>query len=315
MDHRVLRPSTLARCFAPALAALALLAWATRPAHAETSVCTALDTLPATISAPGTYCLQKDFVAGYNTSDTLRIASDDVVLDCNNHRVTNTNAANTTTGIYVSSDRNNVTVRNCQLDGFILGIFVQGVNDGASTGNVVEDNLVLRSRQTGIWVIGSHNRVERNRISGNTGNVNGVARGISVSSSYSEGVGNVVRDNVITDFRPAPPPGTGSSAEGINFNHVRGTEISGNTILGIYTSTSQGVWGIIGSTIQDVVIARNVVMSPPPLAAPLDGGNWGGIRIDGTAQEQAGYVCRDNVVGHFNANFFGCGVLVDNTSL
>lgn len=295
-----------------ALAALALLP---RPARAENVACTALDTMPVTISAPGNYCLQRDFSAGFNTSETLRIIADDVVLDCNHHRLVNTNAANTTAAILVSGDHRNVTIRNCQVDGFYVGILVQGVANGASFGHVVEDNIVLRSRSNGITVAGSSLRVERNRVSGTTGNYNGVAKGIYISSGESEGVGNLVRDNIISDFRPTPPGGGSSYVTGLTVINIHDSVVSGNVVTGLYTTAGQGVYGIIGSNTTGTVYSENTVTAPPPLPAPLDGGHWGGIRIEGgTVEQQASNLCRGNVVGHFGINFLGC-TQVDNTSL
>ena len=295
---------------AATLVALALLPG---PARAEIGACNVIDTLPITIATPGRYCLVHDIAGTYAEGYALRIYSDDVVLDCNGFRLSETNAANTVAAIYVTGDHDTATIRNCVVDGFQTGILVQEVNDNGSRNHVIENNTVLRSRQIGISAAGSNIRIEGNRVLGNTGNLNGVAYGIYLYSSNNRGVGNTIRDNLVGDFRFNPPSGTGSAVVGISFFNVHDTEVTGNTVSGLYAPTGQGVYGIAGSNATFALMTGNRVLSPPPLAAPFDGGNYTGIRLDGTVEQQATHTCRDNVVGHFNANYQGC-TQVDNTS-
>ena len=296
-----------------ALLAPCLLALLPPPARAEIGACNVIDTLPTTILVPGRYCLEHDIVGTYVEGYALRIYADNVVLDCMDHRLVETNANNTVAAIYVTGDHKAATIRNCVVDGFQTGILVQESGDDGSSDHVIENNSILRSRQVGITVSGSNIRIEGNRVLGNTGNLNGVAYGIRVYSSYGKGVGNTIRGNTIADFRFVPPPGTGSSVTAISFFQVRETEVVGNTISGIYAPTSQFVYGINSSNATGSVVADNHVLAPPPLAAPYDGLQYSAIRLDGTVDEQATNLCRGNVVGHFSINIIGC-TQVDNTS-
>lgn len=294
------------------LMALGVLAWST-PTRAETSVCTEITSLPATINSAGHYCLQKNFAQSFSGSDVLRINADDVLLDCNDHLILNTNASNTADAIYGPGERKHVTIRNCTIDGFYVGIFLQASSDPGADGNRIQGNAVLHSRSVGIYIIGSNNLVEGNRVSQSTGNYNGVTYGIFMYSSGTLGVGNVIRDNVVSDFKPTPPVGAGSSTEGISFSNLRNTLVTGNVVSGLYATTSQGVFALVGYDASGTTVSDNVIVTPPaPAAAPLDGGHYYGIYMPGTAEEMASNVCRDNVVGHYNGNVYGC-VVATNT--
>jgi parallel beta-helix repeat protein len=286
------------------LLCLVLLALAAPSARADTTACIGLPTLPTTISAAGRYCLHKDFSQDF-TFSAIIISVDDVVLDCNGHTVTNTLATNSASGVDAGNGRRNVTVRNCILDGFQVGVTLTGSTDPGATGNRIEDNTIRGSRQMGMYVIGSNNRVERNRIVGLRGDVNGVGYGIFMYSPVSYGVGNSIRDNVFADWKPAPP-GAGNVINAIYFFRVQETEITGNVISGLYANTNWYVSAIAGSDVTGTLVARNTILSPPPLPAPLDGSQSGGIVLSGTLEQQATNVCRDNVVGHFGSNVVGC---------
>jgi hypothetical protein len=77
-------------------------------------------------------------------------------------------------------------------------------------------------------------------------------------------------------------------------------------ISGLYANTNWYVSAIAGSDVTGTLVARNTILSPPPLPAPLDGSQSGGIVLSGTLEQQATNVCRDNVVGHFGSNVVGC---------
>jgi parallel beta-helix repeat protein len=295
----------------PGLLLAAALAWS-GSAHAETTGCQVLDTLPATIAAPGHYCLDHDFVQDFGNQVPIQLQADDVVLDCNGHRVKHTNAANTLDAIYGPGERHDVTIRNCVLDGWYVGIFLQASSDPGARGNRIEDNQVLRSRVAGIYVIGSDNRIDRNRVAQNTADYGGSAYGIFVISMDKTGVGNVVRDNHVSDFRPTPP-GTSATVEGITVSNLHDTEVSGNVISGLYNIDGQYAAGIVGYDASGTVVHDNTILTPPyPGPAPWTGYHAYGIYLPGTAEEMATNVCRDNVVGHFNTAAYGC-IIVDST--
>jgi hypothetical protein len=301
------------RSAALVLALLALLACLPRPARAEIGACQVISSLPTTITVTGRYCLDQDIAGTYNGGSALAIRADNVVFDCADHRLTDTNPANTNAGIMIYGDHDNVTVRNCVIDGFQTGILVQESADGGSSGEIIQDNTFLHIRQVAIWASMTHSLIERNQILGNTGNSNGTAIGIRLYSSYANGVGNVIRDNVIADFEPTPPPSTGTLVIGIQLTYVNDTEITGNTLSALYSVTNNYTYAIDASSGTGTVLTDNRIIAPPPRAAPLDGQQWYGIRFSGTPEQLATNLCRGNTVGHFATNIVGC-TQVDNTT-
>ncbi|MGH8029529.1 MAG: NosD domain-containing protein [Arenimonas sp.] len=285
------------------LFALALAFAALPSAHASTTACTPVVSLPANLFEPGHYCLDNDFTQSFTTA-AIQLFADGIVLDCNGHRIRNTNATNTQSGVG-GQDRQGVTIRNCTFDGFYIGIYLYSSNDDFG-GNSIEDNVVINSRLTGIFAVGSNNRILRNRVSSVTGNYNGGATGIIVYSATGTGVGNIIRDNVISNFRPVPPPGSSSSPIAINFYYARNTEVTGNIICGIYGTTGQTLFLITSSTATESVVRGNTVLAPPPMLPPYDATQYSAIILFGTPEEQATNVCSENIVGHFDLNITGC---------
>ena len=226
------------RALATGLLAASMLA---PVARAETTACLPIESLPAILGAPGHYCLVSDFTQSLNTS-AIVIAADDVVLDCNGHRIRNTLNTNGATGISLY-DRNEVTVRNCVVDGFFGGINLSTSTEGRGTGNRIEGNHVVNARQQGITLAGSRNLIVGNRITRMTGNHNGVAYAIYLVNFSSFAVGNVIRDNVIADFMPTPP-GSDSTVRAIYIGNGRQTVIEGNTISGLYERTGKYLYAI-----------------------------------------------------------------------
>jgi hypothetical protein len=294
--------------------AAALLAWIAWPAsaRAETSSCIVLDTLPQQIMTPGKYCLDHDFSQSFNAW-AIDIYSNDVVLDCNGHRIRQTNAAGAFPGISNGIERSNVTVRNCVVDGFHDGISMSTNTAAGNRENVIENNTVVNFRQQGIVAWGSGVRIEGNHIANALGDDNGGMVGISLVSLDGNGAGNVIRNNTITDFRPGSNANA-NATQGIFLGNVRNTEISGNTISGLNSRTGQCTWAIYGSGATGTQVTGNVLLSvPQPVAAPLDGGQCAAVAMYGTVEQQATNVCSDNVASHFNTNYFGC-VVNTNTS-
>src|SRR5262245_37441969 len=106
--------------------ALLLLASATA-AHAETTNCTVITSLPDTITLSAIYCLNSS-LSGVG----IDINADHVVLDLNGHTIHGDGAA---LGI-ASLDKNHITVRNGTVRDFQWGIAMG--NAGIGDGIVVE---------------------------------------------------------------------------------------------------------------------------------------------------------------------------------
>jgi hypothetical protein len=200
---------------------------------AETTQCIAITTVPATITASGSYCVNGDLVsAATGTSAAITIAADNVLLDMNGHTLSGPGGSSAGYGVYAIAQRG-LRVRNGLLRGFSYGVLITDTTtgippnpsgasrgheisslrvEGASVGisvlgqfSDVHDNVVFDSAITGIftasgYVIGTagavnvqHNQIF-NTISASGANVTGITAG---------GFGSVVQDNLVSTLRGA----------------------------------------------------------------------------------------------------------------
>lgn len=276
-------------------------------ARAETTGCTVLPTLPATISIPGHYCLEANTTVAGSAVNGITIGASDVVLDCNDHAITATAADNSGAGVRVGGDTRRVTVRNCRIVGFTHGIAVNSMGPTAQAramqvlGNRIEGPMLV-----GILLNGSGNLIEGNHVSGVRGGVGQHPTGIYLEN-VDTAAGNVIRGNAIVDFRPTYSPPTGFALSiGVLANYQQGLVVEDNTVLGLHGRTGGGVYGISTANSTDGTLRNNRVLAVEPGAPPLDGGNWYGIFVQGTAEVAGTNRCIDNLVGHFITNFSGC---------
>jgi hypothetical protein len=211
-----------------AVVALAACSAVAIPAFAETTECTVISSLPATISAPGVYCLKSDLMTSITTGSAISINSNFVTLDLNGWRLGGGAAGMGTQAIGIHAlDRRGVTIRNGSVKGFWVGIFLEGT---LGTTNVVEgiradgntamgldiwsaDSIIRNNQVTntggstlgnyddadGIHSAGSGNRILNNDVSGVVASKeNSYARGI-----YSGGVNTISAGNRISDIQSA----------------------------------------------------------------------------------------------------------------
>jgi hypothetical protein len=198
----------------PVAAAVLLLAAATTVARAETTLCINITSLPATITAPGSYCLKQDLATTISSGTAISIEANNVTVDLNGFRLGGMSGGPATTALGVVSFKDNITVRNGTIRGYRTNIQLSGNN------LLVEDMRIDNARGTGILVAGKNTVVRNNQvyrtgtpeaslataisvlfgptqISGNSiGGVGGVvANGILVTSGDSV----IVQGNAITD--------------------------------------------------------------------------------------------------------------------
>jgi hypothetical protein len=230
---------------------LLALVLAAPPAWAETNVCTVISSLPAVITAPGSYCLEDDLALPAVVGDEIAIhirETSDVTLDCNGHAISGSvlDPADTTlfdthwtyTGIMTGSS-SRVTVRNCVVSGFFVGMLSHRAENGLPRSrDITFENNRIHDSQVGVYFI-------------------------------SEGSG-LVRGNVVTDAMHtavtsfAPPTGK--------------TRITGNTFSRIGNPVRHHVneFGIYGDPISLelgggsawLVFDDNVVAEPIAPAGP-----------------------------------------------
>jgi hypothetical protein len=235
------------------LASLSLLG--PRTAHAAPALgnCTGfIDTLPATISAPGTWCLRASLVSGTwegAPNAAITIASNDVVLDCNGFGIKGPGIQSHTgiSGYQV----NRVTVRRCSVSQFELGIAVEDYDDVASDLRF-EGNVVTDIGYAGLW------STERNTVM--TGNRVARIGGYQYSTDYYGIVmqdGSLI-DNTIEDMVwPRTWDGNTFRVSGIRAGGPGHVTIRGNRIRKLKADYGWGAIGIWLFGVGDATVVEN----------------------------------------------------------
>lgn len=242
----------------PMLSLLLLAAlWLPAPARAA---CTEITELPATISAPGNYCMTGTLAISGLANHAITIAADKVTLDCGGAFIRYTGSpvtTNTTAAIYVPH-RRHVTIRNCGIEGgFGIGIHVAQDNAAGYNANhhvTIEDNFIERTHWYGILANGTGTRITGNRVFDVGERYNSFSMGIRVGSATGPGNQHVVevRDNFVSGTYSY----VGSyAAYGIySENGVNGS-FTGNTVTG---TSGAYTWGIrLGGN--NNLVARNQI--------------------------------------------------------
>jgi len=135
-------------------------------AQAETINCTAIPSLPYTISTQGIFCLTHNLDTNITTGNAIEITTNNVTIDLNGFKLGGLSAgtATQTNGIY-SNEKKNITIRNGIVRGFFNGITLDDTPPyGESSGHLVEDILVDQNRQCGIFIIGTGSVIRNNRV-------------------------------------------------------------------------------------------------------------------------------------------------------
>jgi len=222
------------------LAFLAALLATTTIAQAKNSSCTGVNSVPTTISTPGSYCLTADLVST-GAATAITVAADYVDLDLDGHTLTGpANAAAGVFGIYAIAQRD-VHVHNGTVRGFDRGVFLTDTlvgfpatdPSGASTRHEI-DHMRIEGAAVGISVLGHFSSVHDNvvldarqfGIGGGSSYVNGKTGAINIQANQvlntvasvdshvpvygisAGGTGSVVQDNFISTLRGP----TGSAA-------------------------------------------------------------------------------------------------------
>ena len=136
------------------------------PAHAETTNCTAITSLPAVITSQGAYCLTGNLSTSLTSGNAIEIQANNVAIDLNGYKLGGLAAGPSTTanGIYADQQKN-ITIRNGVLRGFERGIFLDDVSPySTSSGHLIEDIVADKNRRIGLDVRGTGITVRNNRI-------------------------------------------------------------------------------------------------------------------------------------------------------
>ena len=219
--------------------ALAALAFAALPgsARAETTLCKSIDALPAVITAQGSYCLASDLATGIKSGNAITIAANNVTLDCNGFKLGGLAAGAGTQAVGIGAmNRSNVTVRNCHVRGFLVGIGldVDETLPAPPRGHLVESNRLDGNRRRGISVAGDGSVVRGNLVS-ETGASTLPVTGIGIVVQY----GTDVIDNLVTGVRPSQ---TGGASTGIHVGSGAGNTIARNRVRDVTGTQSRAFY-------------------------------------------------------------------------
>lgn len=265
----------------PKIVLLLFLAVAGEAAWAAESYdgCTGyIDSVPAVISSQGTWCLRENLGTAINNGSAITVTANNATLDCNDFKIGGLAAGTTSQAYGIRADNGvNVTVRNCVVRGFHIGIYLL-----SGSGNVVEDNLVDQSLYRGIFTNGVDSVVRDNRVN-DTGGAPGITVAYAIAAS-----GGIVGNTVSGVFADA----TNSYPYGI-YAYGAGTVVRGNRI----SSLASGGNGY----------ARGIVVTGPGTRVA---DNWIAISTSGSDHGvdsySSGTFCTNNTVSSAAQAYIGC---------
>jgi hypothetical protein len=206
-----------------------------------------IDSLPATISTQGTWCLRKDLATTITMGSAITVATNNVSIDCNGFKVGNLAAGKATqaTGLY-ADDRSNVSVRNCNVRGFLYGIQLGSTGIG---GNYrVIGNSVQGSTEVGMYVGGDGSLIAGNSVS-DIGGTTYAPIGILAAATVD------VLDNSITNV-------VGQAyAIGIYTRASMGGSLARNRVRGVHGSGAPAAMSIYDEDSMALMMRDNDVAS------------------------------------------------------
>ena len=215
-----------------------------------------IQSLPATITTPGTWCLGYS-VSFYLTSGVaISIQADHVTLDCLHQTLGNAASGNTAIAVY-ANDRKGVTVRNCTLAYFDTGISLRN-----GQRHRVVDNLITHGLRRGIhiWDPDGQSHVEGNRV---------VALG---GSGQAQSIVGIEADADIVDNVVAGVTASAANlgAKGI-IAHGVGTQVVDNVVRGLASNGSEATIGLTTAGRQQSVVGNRVVNATGLVGTAISG--------------------------------------------
>jgi nitrous oxidase accessory protein NosD len=234
-------------------ASVLLVAAGFAPAQAETVNCTAITSLPYTISTQGVYCLTGHLNTGITTGNAITINTNNVVLDLNGFKIGGLSAGLGTAanGIYAYR-RQNITVKNGTVRGFIIGVFIEDGDPLVSAGHVIEDIRADQNTTGGIAVLGKGNTIRNNMV---------VATGGTTRTDFDRPIfgiaavdaGARVLNNDVTEVTASGI----YAALGIYMEDASNSVVAGNRIGTITGLTVQVAGIVVTGESNDVLISDN----------------------------------------------------------
>jgi hypothetical protein len=245
-----------------------------------------IDTLPATITTQGTWCLRHDLSTAITSGEAITINTNNVTIDCNDFKLGGLagGAGSIAYGIY-ANNRLNATVRHCNIRGFLYGVLIEG----SSGGHVIEDNRLNGNLYVSVWLSGDGSVVRRNQVT-NTG-------GGGLSSAYgilTDGAVDVL-DNTVSGVLPTANSSGNGDATGIVAQNNPNGSISGNRIRGLVKLGTGSARGIDAYPSDRISLDDNLVVGD---------GSAGSIGLRCSSSHGR---AKHNIVNGFATQLFVCG--------
>jgi len=258
------------------------LALPAQAAHSYDNCTGTIASLPATINSQGTWCLKAHLNTSITSGAAITVATNNVVIDCNDFRIGGLNGGVSTNaiGILISS-RLNTVVRNCGVRGFYDGLRVTGT----SAGTVIEYNRLDQNTHGGIVVAGTGQLVHFNRVVDTGGRPGSTqTEGIRSTATQSQIVDNAVVGMTVTAL-------TGNVLGIISYGHA--CEVARNYVTGLIPGEDGGAFGISAGSSAGSSIHRNQLLNHPG--------------VIGTAiVAQSGNQCGNNSHTGWDSGIVGC---------
>jgi hypothetical protein len=253
-----------------------------------------IDSLPATVSTQGTWCLRHDLATSITSGQAIEIGNNNITIDCNHFKLGGLAAGSGTAANGIHADgMSNTTIRNCNIRGFFSGILLIGYygDRPASIGDVVEDNRLDGNTSRGVVVSGDNAVIRRNIIT-NTGGSSSLSGGGAYGIYTVYGVD--VRDNLISGVRPAGGDcNTIADAYGIYATAEIGGMISGNRIRNLQPRCGSIAYGIYSGADARLSISDNVLVTTAAWSL--------GLNCSSNTSR-----AHDNVINGFQTAITGC---------
>jgi parallel beta-helix repeat protein len=244
-----------------------------------------ITSVPAVISTQGTWCLKQDLATAIASGNAISVNANNVTLDCNDFKLGGLAAgAGTLAYGIAATSRANVTVRHCNIRGFLIGLFFSGAG---SSGHAIEDNRFDGNTYSGIFVGADGSVIRRNRVF-DTGLT---TQSIDASGIVAFGTIDVLENSVSGVVARS---GGGGSAYGIGTSGSVGGRIIGNGVRGLVKDGAGTINGIANSGSDHVTLRDNDVLGDASAGST------------GLACSDSFSSARDNTVSRFANSIVGC---------
>ena len=245
-----------------------------------------ITSLPAVIATQGTWCLKQDLATAMTSGNAITVGTNNVTIDCNNYKLGGLAAGIGTAawGIF-AHDRENTTIRRCNIRGFEAAIVLESDIFGS---NLVEDNRLGGNTYVAMNIDGDGSIVRRNRVF-DTGETTLHTGAYAIVTHYNVDV----VDNAVSGVTARV--GANGIAVGIQTSFNSGNSIAGNRVRGLLPDGIGQAIGVFNTSSGRIAIHDNDLFAS---------GSAGSIGI--TCQTNWGRAM-NNMISGFATEFSNCG--------